>query len=118
MRGCHRAGHYNGYALFPPDLLIRIDTGPRRLLKKETASPVPVLPIGGDGGGNLFVLEVTSRCDAWVWKWLHELGCADDGVETESIEVMSRSFSAFLERIADDWEAFLRDDRAWSFMSG
>lgn len=75
-------------------------------------------PIGGDGGGNFFLLEATSRSDASVWKWLHELGCADDGIDSESVVEMARSFSAFLERMADDWEAFVRDDRAWRFMSG
>lgn len=50
-------------------------------------------PNGGDGGGNFFLLEVTSRSDASVWKWLHELGCAEDGIESESVEEMARSFS-------------------------
>jgi len=32
--------------------------------------------------------------------------------------LVAHTFAAFLHRVAEDWEAFLRDDRGWKYVSG
>ena len=65
---------HNGYQLLSPSLTIRIrdqDDIPK------TIGGAPALPVGADGGGNLFLLSL--RPPHEVWKWNHETGAATNG---------------------------------------
>jgi hypothetical protein len=63
-----------------------------------------VLPVATDGGGNAFFLGASGR----VWRWDHETG---------KVRLISASFAAFLERIADDWEAYASETPNWQFLT-
>jgi hypothetical protein len=63
----------------------------------------PVVPVATDGGGNAFLLGPSGR----VWRWDHE---------TDSLVEIADSFQSFLERVADDWEAYLTDRPGWQFL--
>jgi len=66
-----------------------------------------LIPIGGDGGGNLFL---TAFADSYhISKWNHETG---------SQEKLADSFTEFLERMLEDWEHFVIQDSDWKYMSG
>ena len=110
---------YNGYFLFSPIVIATID-GPRRLYvsNEPHLEEVSVSPIGGDGGGNLFLIGRSPNALGWVWKWNHEYPIRFDGVAREGLLLLSRSFEGFLERIADDWEHFVSQDREWDYISG
>jgi hypothetical protein len=77
-----------------------------------------VLAVAGDGGGNQFLKAVGSEAAGQVWKWNHERPVRFDGVAREGLTVVAGSFTAFLERVAEDWEHFVHNDRAWSYISG
>lgn len=72
----------------------------------EGKSPVAVVPIATDGGGNAFLLALSGNK---VWKWNHESG---------DTELIAHGFTSFLGRIVEDWEHFLRNDAAWGYLSG
>ena len=107
---------HNGYELLSPSLTIRIrdqDEIPK------TIGGSPTLPVGADGGGNLFLL--TLRPPHEVWKWNHETGAATNGtlpLAHPSLTPVSFGFVAFLERVLEDWEHFVADDRQWPFLAG
>ena len=63
----------------------------------------PVLPIATDGGGNLFFVSGAGH----VYRWWHD--------SEESLRV-SKSFAAFLQRVAEDWTAFVLDTPGWSYL--
>jgi len=69
-----------------------------------------VLPIGADGGGNLFLMDRASNALGAVWKWDHEFQPRFDGVAREGLSYVAGSFVEFLERVAEDWEHFLAGD--------
>lgn len=71
------------------------------------SGPIPVLPAGSDGGGNIWVLAAIGQDR--VWKWNHETGRAAEMAET---------FAAFLERVAEDWRHFAINDLRWPYISG
>ena len=56
----------------------------------------PAVPVATDGGGNAFLLTSSGR----VWRWDHE---------TDNMREVAASFADFLERIADDWAAYVSD---------
>jgi hypothetical protein len=64
-----------------------------------------VVPIAIDGGGNAFLL---APAYGRVWRRDHETGM---------VRPVAESFSTSLERIADDWEHHLRDDRNWVYLT-
>ena len=64
------------------------------------------IPFAGDGGGNGFDVALT---DGRVWHWNHETGFA---------RAIAPSFSAFLERVVEDWEHAAAGDPAWRYLSG
>ena len=96
---------WNGYALHPPDLIQRLlATGDVPLsLQGER-----LLPFGGDGGGNAFVLCLASGA---VWKWRHD-------VFSEPFVFLTGSFLEFLERMAADWSRFTVGEGTWDYMAG
>ena len=63
------------------------------------------IPFAGDGGGNGFDVALI---DGRVWRWNHETGHARE---------IAASFSAFLSRVAEDWEHAAAGDPAWAYLS-
>jgi hypothetical protein len=105
---------HNGYDLLPPPLALRIR---RQDAIPKAIDAVAVLPIAADGGGNLFLLGVHPPHE--VWKWNHEIGAARDGAlpsESEALSHVSYGFTAFLQRVVQDWEHFAEGDDAWPFL--
>lgn len=95
---------HNGYDILPPSLSLRIHQEGH--VPKQVGS-VPVLPVAGDGGGNLFLLGI--RAPHSVWLWNHETGMV--------VEV-SLGFTAFLQRVLEDWEHFARGTKNWRYLVG
>ena len=107
---------HNGYELFSP---LNSVHGPKRIhvtVDGESLEDVPVFPIGGDGGGNLFLMDIGQRNTGRVWKWSHEHPPRQDGVAVEGLELIAASFSEFLSRVADDWDHFVDGDTDWPFL--
>jgi hypothetical protein len=111
---------FNGYFLFSPLLVVRQTDGPRRLHVGHGAdlSEVEVLTVGGDGGGNLFLMSKSPNESGAVWKWNHEAEVRFDGVAKDGLTKVADSFGGFLERVAADWEHFAAGDRTWDYISG
>ncbi len=111
---------FNGYYIYSPLGRPADSSIPRRLLVgvEPRLEDVLVLAVAGDGGGNQFLMAVGSEAAGQVWKWNHERPVRFDGVAREGLTVVAGSFTAFLERVAEDWEHFVHDDRAWSYISG
>lgn len=111
---------HNGYAVFGPELVARLleEQGPPRFVQIGEV-PSRVLSVGGDGGGNLFLLHVT---DPWrVWKWNHELGPCSATVRSDdpALTEIGQGFTTLLERFVEDWRHFLSDDYGkWRYISG
>lgn len=109
---------HNGYDVFGPELVLRLldqDFQPQRVLVDQLEQPV--LAIAGNGGGNLFLLQLAAP---WrVWKWNHELpsGAVADA-SCRALSEIAHGFTDFLRRIADDWRHFLADDPEWSYVAG
>ena len=111
---------FNGYYLYSPLGRPADSSIPRRLLvgAEPRLQEVAVSAVAGDGGGNQFLMGVGSVAAGRVWKWNHERPVGLDGVAREGLTEIADSFTAFLERVADDWEHFVRNDPAWSYISG
>jgi hypothetical protein len=62
-----------------------------------------VIPVATDGGGNAFLLGLGGA----IWRWDHETG---------RVELAAASFGAFLERVVEDWMAYIDDRPGWRFM--
>lgn len=91
---------HNGYWLGGLEQLTRLvgaDGVPRKVAGELTA------PIATDGGGNGFLVSHSGR----VWRWDHETG---------NLSEVARSFTEFLERVADDWAAYVADTPGWQFL--
>lgn len=69
----------------------------------RNVSTEPVAPVATDGGGNAFLVSAASR----VWRWDRETG---------SVSEVAGSFAEFLERVADDWAAYLGDAQDWQYL--
>ncbi len=122
LRLCRRidaADVFNGYSLFSPLLVVQQTEAPRRLLvgREPQLLEVEVLAVGGDGGGNLFLMSTSSNQPGAVWKWDHESGARFDGVARDGLTEVAGDFAGFLERIATDWEHFAAGDDAWSYLA-
>jgi hypothetical protein len=63
----------------------------------------PAIPFATDGGGNAFLLSASGA----IWRWDHETGKAT---------VVAESFGGFLERVVQDWAAFVSDQPGWRFL--
>lgn len=110
---------HNGYEVFDPQHVLRLldqDFQPHRVI--VDGSEHPVLSVAGDGGGNLFLLQLAVP---WrVWKWDHELpeGPVVDSSSRALSEVV-HGFGAFLRRVTEDWRHFLEDDEEeWDYLVG
>jgi hypothetical protein len=62
-----------------------------------------VVPVGTDGGGNAFLLSEKGR----VWRWY---------LETGNVSEVATSFTAFLDRVAADWTAYVADLQGWRYL--
>jgi hypothetical protein len=112
---------FNGYALLEPPVVVGIMLEqvevPRRVLRYP--SPVPILPVAADGGGDLFLLAAEPPFT--VWKWNHEIGAAEDGAlpeDSPALTPIGGTFTDFLRRVVEDWRHFVSDDREWPYISG
>ena len=79
---------------------------------------IPVLPVGADGGGNVFLMQL--RPPHIVLRWYHETGETGDAVSAShhGLQPVSDSFVSFLERIREDWSHFLGPDpAAWIYIT-
>jgi hypothetical protein len=111
----------SGYFLYSPLLLLCRDYTIPKLVHvtlPTTLQEVFVAAIGGDGGGNQFLLGMSAAGRGRVWKWSHDYPVRFDGMAKDGLTSLAESFSRFLERVGDDWEHFLAGDRSWSYMSG
>jgi hypothetical protein len=110
---------HNGYVIHTPEEVMRRfreSWVPKRLM--TAVGPAPVLPVGADGGGNVFLLQPRPR--QVVLRWDHEIGGSGDAVPATHpcLRPISDSFVSFLERIRDDWSHFLGPDRSsWTYIT-
>ena len=88
---------HNGYWLGGVERLIEQSVSPR------TADGERAIPVATDGGGNAFLLGSSGI----VWRWDHGTG---------KLERVAASFGAFLERVAEDWAAYISDKPGWRFL--
>ncbi|MFO0551529.1 MAG: SMI1/KNR4 family protein [Polyangiaceae bacterium] len=120
-RSVHAADVFNGYFFYSPLQVARRDDSLPRVLQLAVSGPieeVPVVAVAGDGGGNQFVLGMAGQRRGWVWKWCHEYPVRFDGVANMGLTQVASTFAAFVERVAEDWEHFARDDQTWAYLSG
>lgn len=119
-RSVDAADVFNGYFLFSPIDVIRQAHAPRRVLigQEPFLAEVEVLAVGGDGGGNLFVMGTSVNAPGRVWKWNHEHPARADGTAIDAVTEVAADFVSFLERIALDWEHFVANDAEWRNISG
>jgi hypothetical protein len=91
---------HNGYWIGSTEQLARsmeAGTFPRKVNGEQA------IPVATDGGGNAFLLGESGR----VWRWDHE---------TDKVNIIAESFDAFLERVADDWAAYVSERKDWRFL--
>jgi hypothetical protein len=109
----------NGYVIHRPEEVVRLfrqPGSPKRL--GTTDGSVAVIPIGADGGGNVFLLQLGPSNT--VLRWDHETGEAGAVLPAthRALRPVSNSFVSFLEKIREDWSHFLGPDPgAWTYIS-
>lgn len=109
-----------GYDLFGAarafSLLEQADGPPARLI--DGTNSALLLPVGGDGGGNLFLLEL--REGGRVFKWNHERTSDARSVEAShaSLSLVADSWASFLDRLVEDWRHFVAGDPHWRYLVG
>ena len=109
---------HNGYFILPPRLVLRgWQSGePRRLSGPHARE---ILSFGGDGGGGRFALdrdgdgEVLHLGEGAVHDGLFD---GDEREDHRPVTVLAPDLPAFLDRMLVDVDAFLRDDREWTYM--
>ena len=87
---------HNGYHVGGTKLMTRL------VKAKEVPLQVPdgpAAPVALDGGGNGFLVSASGR----VWRWDHE---------TSQVRLVADSFTAFLNRVAADWAAYIAETPA------
>ena len=109
----------NGYAVHTPEEVVRMFfQGDAPLTVHSADGPVPVLPVAGDGGGNVFLLKL--RTPHVVLRWDHEFGEVNDALPPThpGFREVADGFVSFLERIRDDWSHFLGPDpESWTYIT-
>ena len=97
---------WNGYALLPISQITKLITDPisSRLIQVRNGKPTTI-PIGGDGGGDMFLMLLDGS--GQVVKWNHEVNAH---------ERIADNFTNFLERILQDWEHFIAQDNDWKYL--
>ena len=110
---------HNGYVMHTPEEVVRLCRQPGAPKRLTTANgAVPVLPVAGDGGGNVFLLQL--RPPHVVLRWDHEIGEARDALPAThpSLRAISDGFVSLLERIREDWRHFLGSDpTSWTYIT-
>ena len=99
---------HNGYQVHTPEQVVRLHRESGAPKRVEIAGGVlPVLPVAGDGGGNVFLLQ--SRMPYTVLRWDHEVGNTRDEVLAthHGFRPICDGFVTLLERIRADWSQFL-----------
>lgn len=131
---------WNGYDLFSLRQVrdyLKLDTNanpPYPQIFIQNGVSIPVITIGGDGSGNLFFMMCHSTETA-CWRLFHEVwvpqafDCPE--LTAQGIIDLSRAklgkygvwklsddFTGLLDRIRQDWGAFLAQDTKWEYISG
>jgi len=103
---------WNGYFLHGLHLVLAADKRgePNAVLGVDAGA---ILVLGSDGGGGRFAERLDSREIAYMPPGLVRQGGYDNS--DRRTRIVSSDFGAFLERLADDLDAFVRDDRSWAF---
>ncbi|MEZ4407867.1 MAG: hypothetical protein R3A52_15545 [Polyangiales bacterium] len=77
-----------------------------------------VIAVGGDDGGNLFVMGTSANAPGRVWRWNHEHPARADGTAIDGVTEVAADFVSFARRIALDWERIVANDTEWRYISG
>ena len=112
--GLRMADVHNGYFLM--ELTTIMDASKLELPTKVSGMyNEAVIPIGSDGGGNLFVLRVGQEKDVL---FLQEVGVEDStaDIDDKNCWIVAKSFNGFLERLLLEARAFLRNDSTWKYL--
>jgi hypothetical protein len=88
---------HNGYWLGGIKQLLGADGVPR-VANGETA-----IPVATDGGGNMFLITGKGK----ISRWNHETG---------EIKQVAATFGVFVERVAEDWAAYINGQPDWCFL--
>ncbi|HEY0075073.1 MAG TPA: SMI1/KNR4 family protein [Abditibacteriaceae bacterium] len=97
---------WNGYSIMGASHIKSLFADTQLLHVFHTDSQSIMMPIGSDGGGNMFLMGFVGGNQ--ILKWNHE---------TDSQEKLADSFTEFLERMLEDWEHFVIQDANWKYMS-
>jgi hypothetical protein len=110
---------HNGYVMHTPEEVVRLNRqagAPKRVATAD--GPIPVLAVAGDGGGNVFLLQL--RVPYTVLRWDHETGEARDALPSThpSLQPICDGFASLLERIREDWRHFLGSEPgSWGYVT-
>ncbi len=88
---------HNGYWLGGITQILNGDNVPR------VANGQTAIPVATDGGGNMFLLT----CNGTICRWNHE---------TAESQQVAASFGVFVERVAEDWAAYIDERPGWRFL--
>ena len=112
---------YNGYFIYSPISVGHFDSSIPRFLHVELNQEIQevwVVCIAGDGGGNQFLMGTSNATNGYIWKWSHEFPPRFDGMASEGLKLVAKSFTQFLALVVDDWEHFAAHDNQWQYISG
>jgi len=96
---------WNGYSIHSPALVHQIVAAAEVPTEYENQR---LLPVGSDGGGNMFFLSLPSGA---MVKWRHD-------ISTAPFVIIAPSFIGFLDRVAQDWSHFINGDSQWEYLAG
>jgi hypothetical protein len=98
---------HNGYHLYGASDIVEVNSRSDGWPPKEVSTgsgAEPVLTVALDGGGNAFLLSPRSGN---VCRWDHETG---------NMTTVAESFAGFLQRVVEDWVAYVQDREQWTYL--
>ncbi len=98
---------WNGYSLMEASHIKTLILDPHSPRVMQVTSTGSMIPIGGDGSGNIFLMVFDGS--GHISKWNHESGRQ---------ERLADTFVGFLERMLEDWQHFVVEDGHWEYMAG
>jgi hypothetical protein len=98
---------WNGYCLMEAPHIEALYRDPYSPITGSVHDKSPIIPIGGDGGGNMFHMATGASNE--ISKWNHE---------ADTAEKVADNFTEFLQRLLEDWQHFVAQDGAWKYMAG
>jgi len=109
--GVSAADMFNGYFIHSAEVLRSTNQCPSFPTHvQHRTREQRLLCIGGDGGGNLWVIGTSEPFP--VFKWDHERG-----ESVEGLSYIADGFVALLERMAQDWRQFLSGNHEWKYLA-